>query len=1228
MKKTMKLKKRILSLVMACCMVFTIVPASATKANAGIADALTGIVRNAGTIINSAKKSLKQAKDQQLGPGEAFLGTSKNLLYGFLGIDDGESSNEDEYQVSQVDLTEVKKSLGDIQNTLAEQKLTLNELKSSITENTNSILTKLDELNKNIELQGKLNRYYTYLNTYFEFYNDFLEAVRSNERELTSLYKGNPSMTVIKNTYDRMYKLEGVKYTGNFYSSIERMGQYIRGEYASLENKSLVDILYDYYKIAGYSDTEIADELKEFIANTYYTCCLANYYYMSTALFQEGYMAENHLDEYITDFNVVLDNATIERNALEMMDVTVKSAETIFCDLNKYFCPLDEQLISYQGSAGVAPRHLNNSSMDVESGSFVQLPDSERIMDACFGSGYSQLFGDLCTYSYETEDKDVTLEKDRLHFSDNMKEGAAVKVNVYCNVGDSKVPLDSFTFTCQKGKLAGGYGTYEYPYVIKTMDQFREFAASGMYSDKFISLEADLDGKYETFPDVYYNFSGTFYGNGHTISNLSQRGYLTTGISDYGLFSCLDGGKVYDLTLKNGWVSAVAKNVGGIAGLVKANSRIERCEVVSSSVVGQKDQKETSRTVCVGGIAGKVEGRAVISKCIVRNSSITAGGYADDSVGGIAGLVSADRVSEKATIEYSGRENSYVMSMSTNSEASTGGLIGKVVRSKVDHCWNYMTGTDYEKMDSAHSDNYGTCFGNLQYVESSLTSDSCVIYNGTGAQEKNINNKAFGKQEHGNDPQVTKSADFTKNKIGIEWGCFENETSEPGNPIRLSAMKMQLNTEIEKIKTKYQYGEALNLIGVWPTFYRGTERLVEITSAQIQTSYDPNQGGTYDVTVLYDAGRLKDHFTVQVAEKPHVFEQKLEPATCEKEGSVKYVCKDCGKVSDVAEATVIPAKGHTLTHHEEIAANCVAAGQKEYWSCDECGKIFLDKDASSETDREGLVIPVNDNHVPSAESGDCTKSVTCQVCGKTLAEAAKAHNWGSWKSDKKGNHIRSCMTDGCKQTETQKCTTHKALTTVKPATDKVNGKITKQCPDCKYVLSTTTIKKASKISLSAETYTYNGKVRKPVVKVQDSSGKTISSANYTISYASGQKNVGSYDVTIRFKGHYSGTVTKTFTIVPAKTKITNVAPGKKKLKVYWKKKKQTNGYQIEYSTTSKFKKVSTVTISGNNTNKKTLSLSEKRYYYVRIRTYKNVKVNGKSTKIYSSWSDVVKKKTQ
>ncbi|MCM1286418.1 MAG: leucine-rich repeat protein [Acetobacter sp.] len=194
---------------------------------------------------------------------------------------------------------------------------------------------------------------------------------------------------------------------------------------------------------------------------------------------------------------------------------------------------------------------------------------------------------------------------------------------------------------------------------------------------------------------------------------------------------------------------------------------------------------------------------------------------------------------------------------------------------------------------------------------------------------------------------------------------------------------------------------------------------------------------------------------------------------------------------------------------------------------------------------------------------------------------------------------------------------------VTKATTSKNGKLTLTCSVCGAVKTNTTIYSAKTITLSATSYTYDGKAKKPSVTVKDSKGNKISSSNYTVTYASGRKNVGKYTVKITFKGNYSGTVTKTFTIKPKATSISKLTADKKKFTVKWKKQAtQTTGYEIQYATDSKFtKNKKTVTVSKNSTTSKTISkLKAKKKYYVRIRTYKTVKVNGKNTKIYSSWS--------
>ncbi|MDE7311277.1 MAG: fibronectin type III domain-containing protein [Eubacterium sp.] len=168
------------------------------------------------------------------------------------------------------------------------------------------------------------------------------------------------------------------------------------------------------------------------------------------------------------------------------------------------------------------------------------------------------------------------------------------------------------------------------------------------------------------------------------------------------------------------------------------------------------------------------------------------------------------------------------------------------------------------------------------------------------------------------------------------------------------------------------------------------------------------------------------------------------------------------------------------------------------------------------------------------------------------------------------------------------------------------------------------------VNLSKTVYTYSGKAKKPSVSVVDANGNPISSKYYTVSYKN-NKNVGRATATVTLKDGYSGTIEKVFTIRPASTSIQKTAALSKGFTVKWKKKTaQTSGYQIQYSTSAAFKAgtASKVLVKKTATNKKTIkNLKAAKKYYVRVRTYKTVQDNGKSTKIYSAWSTVKKVKT-
>jgi hypothetical protein len=292
--------------------------------------------------------------------------------------------------------------------------------------------------------------------------------------------------------------------------------------------------------------------------------------------------------------------------------------------------------------------------------------------------------------------------------------------------------------------------------------------------------------------------------------------------------------------------------------------------------------------------------------------------------------------------------------------------------------------------------------------------------------------------------------------------------------------------------------------------------------------------------------------------------------TCTKKGIKTFTCKGCGD----SYTEDIPALGHNFDAGKVTKkATCKSTGVKTY-TCEDCGDIKTETIAKSKTH-------LYDN--------DC--DTTCNRCSKT------------------------------------RTVTHDYKTTTTKATFSKNGKIVKKCGDCGKVASTTTILYVKTVNLSYTSYTYNGKVKTPAVTVKNSAGKVLTkNTDYTVTYSKDRTKVGTYKVTVQLKGKYSGTKTLTFKIVPAKTTVSKLTAGSKKITVSINKKTtQITGYQVQYSTSKTFTNANSKTITSYKTTKVTLSdLRANKTYYVRVRTYKTV--NG--VRYYSGWSDYKYVKTK
>ena len=177
-----------------------------------------------------------------------------------------------------------------------------------------------------------------------------------------------------------------------------------------------------------------------------------------------------------------------------------------------------------------------------------------------------------------------------------------------------------------------------------------------------------------------------------------------------------------------------------------------------------------------------------------------------------------------------------------------------------------------------------------------------------------------------------------------------------------------------------------------------------------------------------------------------------------------------------------------------------------------------------------------------------------------------------------------------------------------------------------YKVQSAKVSKLANTAISGipEKKVWTGKAIVPNVVIKNEGKKLVSGKDYTVK-CSANKAVGTAKVVITGQGNYSGSVTKTFKIVPQGQSIT-VKAGKTDEKsetftaaVALKKHSSNTGYQILYADNSGFKNYKSVWITDcKKASAEIKKLAVGKVWYFKARDYKTV---GK-TKWYGEWSGV------
>mgnify|MGYP000637701073 CR=1 FL=1 len=225
---------------------------------------------------------------------------------------------------------------------------------------------------------------------------------------------------------------------------------------------------------------------------------------------------------------------------------------------------------------------------------------------------------------------------------------------------------------------------------ITTVDELLQFAKAvdnGEYDDKtdaVVSLDADLDltgvawkpiGSFDGDGNPLHYFSGKFYGNGHTISNLDfSKNYGKAEYPVFGFFSVAYGAEISSLTIQGELDVSNSGYVffGTVAGVAE-NSKISDC-VSDVSFTDTNTYVNGTAALCGYAINSTIE------HCQNKgNFSITTD-TTSLQMGGIVGLA------ENSTVQYCANTGDM-----TSWTPHTGGIVGQLYQgSKIINC--YSTG--------------------------------------------------------------------------------------------------------------------------------------------------------------------------------------------------------------------------------------------------------------------------------------------------------------------------------------------------------------------------------------------------------------------------------------------------------------------------------------------------------------------------------------------------------
>lgn len=365
--------------------------------------------------------------------------------------------------------------------------------------------------------------------------------------------------------------------------------------------------------------------------------------------------------------------------------------------------------------------------------------------------------------------------------------------------------------------------------------------AEGTVSSAKEFAEMDASGSYTLTKDItvtapYANdFSGTFDGNGHTVTL-----NITASTANVGLFSKLAGGAVVKNVITAGSVTATGKNnVGGIAGVADT-------ELGAITISNCKNEAAIEGNKVVGGILGG---------CTEDDYALTISACANEgnisgtrNIGGICGTL----------------ENAHFIKNCYNSGTVTGstigGILGRGARGSSSTTDTPILENCYNVGNIVYSNTNGSAIVGTGYAKKPVEVKNCYalegsakafVVNGVNA----ISNSDFKSAEE------MKSAEFAATLgSAFQYNVGGYPTLKDPEPV---VEKNVVSISVKSAKTTCYTGDELEL-SVTVTYDDNSSEV--ITKGFTVAGFDNTAPGKQTVTVTYK--EKTDSIEIEVIKKP------------------------------------------------------------------------------------------------------------------------------------------------------------------------------------------------------------------------------------------------------------------------------------------------------------------------------------------------------------------------